>query len=252
MKDGEDKAFQDYLASGGKLLVMADALLSDGDFQLEMGLSYVGPPEYDCDYLLPVGNDAPLCAPMLCYFPGHRVNAPQAEVLAELITPYFSRTYGHFCGHKNTPHNKNAVRLPAIVKNGNVVYLAHDLAKNYYTKGSVYHKRWFMQALRSVFEPNLSVTGLGAQGRCTMICQPEQRRFCINMVYAAPVRRGEAEIIEDVLPIYRIAVRLKTDRRITDVYLPLSGETLSFSQDGDEISFTVPELNCHTTIVLKY
>lgn len=243
-------AVKTYLSKGGKLLFMADALVKDEKFQLDLGLEYRGAPEFDCDYLLPAMDDAPLKAPMLCYYPGHRV-CGEGQVLAYLITPYFSRTYGHFCGHKNTPHDKNSAKLPAIVQKGNVVYLAHDLPKNYFVKGSVYHKRWFMQALNAVFEPDLKVAGLGAQGRCRIIDQKEQSRFCINMTYASPVRRGEAEIIEDILPVYNIAVQLKTDRRIRSVRLPLTGETLAFTQ-REAVSFTVPKLHGHTTVVLEY
>lgn len=251
--DAESLAtLKEYLDKGGKLIYMADALVKDGKFQLDVGLAYVGVPEFDCDYLLPAGENAPVHAPMLCYFPGHRVAVQKGQTLAHLITPYFSRTYGHFCGHKNTPHDKNSAHLPAIVKNGNVVYLAHDLPKNYFVKGSVYHKRWFMQALQAVFEPDLKVKGLGAQGRCTMIHQGEQNRFCINMTYASPVRRGEAEIIEDILPIYNICVQWKTERKISAVRLPLTGETLAFTQDGDAVSFTVPKLNCHTAVTVEY
>ena len=245
-------ALKTYLANGGKLLLMADALVQEGKFQMDLGLSYLGAPEFDCDYLLPSAADAPMNAPMLCYFPGHRVSVQQGQVQAELMTPYFSRTYGHFCGHKNTPHDKTSEHFPAIVRNGNVVYLAHDLAKNYFIKGSVYHKRWFMQALRAVYAPKLQVAGLGAQGRCTMIHQPEQCRFCINLTYASPVRRGVAEIIEDILPVYNIKLQLKTEQKITAVGLPLNGEALSFTQEGDTVCFTVPELNCHTTVVIEY
>lgn len=252
LDDASVAAFKAYLANGGKLLCMADALVKDGSFQLDLGLTYIGTPEFDCDYLLPAGEDSPLNAPMLCYFPGHRVQVQQGQVLARIMTPYFSRTYGHFCGHKNTPHEKESAQLPAIVKNGNIVYLAHSLPKNYFVKGSVYHKRWFVQALKTVFEPKLQISGLGAQGRCTMIHQPEHGRFCINMTYASPVRRGEAEIIEDILPVYGIEVQWKTDRKISAVCLPLSGEELPFKQNEDTVSFVVPQLNCHTTILLEY
>ena len=243
-------ALRAYLDRGGKLLFMADALVKDGKFQLDLGFEYIDAAEFDCDYLLPAGEDAPLHAPMLCYFPGHRVRG-KGQVLAHLIPPYFSRTYGHFCGHKNTPHDKDAAKLPAVIQNGNVVYLAHDLPRNYFVKGSVYHKRWFMQALNAIFEPDLKVSGLGAQGRIRMIDQIEQNRFCINMTYASPVRRGEAEIIEDIMPIYHIGVQLKTHRKIRAVRLPLTGETLAFLQN-EIVSFTIPELHCHTTVILEY
>lgn len=246
-------ALKTYLKDGGKLLLLGDGLVKDEVFQLELGLTYLGGPEFDCDYLLPAdASNAPIKAPVLCYFPGHRVCVQKGEVLADLITPYFSRTYGHFCGHKNTPYNKNSERMPAIVKNGNVVYMSHNLPKNYFKKGSVYHKRWFMQALNAVFTPKLQITGLGSQGRCTMIHQPSEQRYCINMTYASPVRRGEAEIIEDILPVYNIGVQLKMEKKVTAVRLPLTNETLAFSLAGETLRFTIPILNCHTTVTVEY
>ena len=81
-----------------------------GKFHLEWGefggFKYIGEAEYDCDYIFTSEKLEGLPnAPMLCKYPGHRV-ATEGEVYANFITPYFSRTYSHFYGHKNTPHNK--------------------------------------------------------------------------------------------------------------------------------------------------
>lgn len=254
LSDDALAALKCYLEKGGKLILMADALVKDGKFQLDFGMEYLGEGEYDCDYLIPkVKNDEVPAAPMLCNFPGHRVDAGDAQVIAEFITPYFKRTYEHFCGHKNTPHNKQSKRFAAIAKKGNVVYISHTLSKEYLTYGSIFHKRYFMMALGLVYGGGmLKVEGLGSQGRCTAICQPEKNRYCVNMVYASPVRRGKAEIIEDILPLYNIKVTLKTDKAIKRVYLPLTGEELEFTVSDDEIQTVVPELNCHTTVVAEY
>ena len=99
--------------------------------------------------------------------------------------------------------------MPAIVKNGNVVYMAHSLAKSYARHGSVYHKRYFMYALNLVFEtPRIEVSCLGAEGRQTAIDQPDNNRYCINMAYVVPVKRGEATLIEDIMPLYNIVVKM--------------------------------------------
>lgn len=248
------EALKSYLASGGKLVLMADALVKDGAFQLDLGFAYQGGAEYDCDYLSCLEPQPELPnAPTLCYLPGHRVDAGAGEVLAEITTPYFSRTYGHFCGHRNTPHEKDAPRLPAIVRQGNVVYLAHDLPRQYLQFGCLYHKRYFLYALNLVYGgATVRAEGLGAQGRITMIYQPEKNRFCINMNYASPVRRGAAEIIEDILTVYDIRLTAKTEKQPVRVFQPLSGETLDFTWEEGTVRFTVPKLHCHTTVVVEY
>ncbi len=72
----------------------------------------------------------------------------------------------------------------ALVKNGNFLidtglmyigapefdcdYLAHPLGRQYKIYGSIFHKKYFMQALKLVYEgASLCVNGLGAQGRAT-------------------------------------------------------------------------------------
>jgi len=243
-----------YLDNGGKLVLMSDALVKDGEFQIDTGLKYVGPAEYDCDYIVPTQafDDVPN-APMLVNLPGHRTENIDAKVYAEIMTPYFNRTYAHYCGHKNTPHNKNSKRFPAIAKKGNVVYLAHSLARQYFEYGSLFTKRYVINALNLVYGGAiLKAEGLGSQGRCTMVSQPDKRRFCINMIYASPIRRGKAEIIEDIMPVYNIRLTLRTSEKIKNIYIGLTGENIDFTQKGDEISFVVPELCCHTSVVVEY
>lgn len=247
-------ALKDYVEKGGKLVLMADALVKDGEFQLDFGIQYLGESEYDCDYLIPLTQTDQLpMAPMLCNFPGHRVEADDGQVYAEWITPYFSRTYEHFCGHKNTPHNKESGHYPAIIKSGNVVYVSHDLPTEYFTYGSLFHKRYLMTALNLVYGGSMvKVNGLGSQGRCTMIHQPERNRYCINMAYASPVKRGKAEVIEDIMTLYDIRVELKISECVKKVYLGVTGEELAFTVDNGRVNFVVPQLHCHASIVVAY
>ena len=247
-------ALNTYVADGGKLVLMADSLVENGKFQLDFGVKYKAGAEYDCDYItLREKSDNIPDAPMLNLVPGHRTEVLTGEVYADFITPYFNRTFNRFFGHKNTPHNKGSEKMPAIVKNKNVVYMAHSLAKSYLRHGSVYHKRYFMYALNLVFDtPTIEVSGLGAEGRLTAIDQPDNNRYCINMAYAVPVKRGEATIIEDIMPLYNIVVKMRTDKEIKRVYLPLTDEELAFDSADGEVTFTVPKLECHTSIVLEY
>ena len=244
---------QTYLHHGGKMICMGDALVKNGKFLLNIGLEYLDEPEFECDYLLPLESqtDVPN-GPMLCNVPGHSIRLIDAEVLAERMLPYFNRTYGHFCGHKNTPYNEDGDRFPGIVKHGNTVYVANNLPLDYFRYGCVFHKRWFMLALRSLYIPNLKISGLGSQGRCTMIHQPEQNRYCINMTYASPVRRGKAEIIEDIMPVRDVRVEVKLDREIASVMRIPDGQMLRFTQANGVLRVTLPEMTCHTALVLNY
>lgn len=247
-------ALKDYLARGGKLVTAGDSLVKNGAFAIDMGLAFLGGAEYDCDYIESDGRYANVPhSPMLCNLPGFRTRADGAEVYANFITPYFSRTYGRFCGHKNTPYDKDSQKYPAIAKYGNVVYMSHPLASAYSKLGSLYHREYFMNALSLVYEGGAyEIEGLGSQGRVTMIRQREKSRYCMNMIYAIPARRGAAEIIEDILPVYNVKVTLRVKEQIKRVRLGVSGEELQVEQMGNGVTFTVPRLDCHAAVVIEY
>ena len=251
LSDAGVAAMNAYIAKGGKVLFFGDALVKDGAFQIDCGAKYIGKPEYDCDYLyteLDYRMELPK-APMLCTVPAQRVELTDGHALAQIITPYFSRTVAHFCGHKNTPHNKNSKPLPGIVRKGNVVYCAHSLPTQYNRYGSLYHKRYFMLALEQIFDGGaFTVEGLGSVGMATMIHQPEQDRYCLNLLYASPVHRGNAHVIEDILPIYQIAVKLHVPQQIKRAWVGTTGEELPVRENA----FVLPRLECHAPIVLEY
>ena len=203
-------------------------------------------PEFDCDYLIcDTENEYELPnAPMLCVIPGKRIRATDGQVLAHTMRPYFSRTGAHFCGHRNTPHNKDSEALPAIVRKGNVLYMAHSIADLYGKEGNLYHKRFFMLALMQVFSGGpVTFKGLGSEGRATMIHQPEQNRYCVNMTYASPCKRGEAYIIEDLLPVYNVEVALdvpqtikKAVRDLISISKKIAKEEAAFEKDPESMS----------------
>ncbi len=251
--ESEISALKEYVEDGGKVIFCGTSLIRDGKFLIDCGLTNPALPDGDGDYIKPttLGGVLPK-SPFFSYLPSVHAEITDGEVFAETYPPCFNRTYAHFCGHKNSPYEKDGKTYPAVVKKGNVVYVSHPIATIYDNYGSLYHKRYFVEALK-LLSPTLAVeVSLGAQGRVHMIDQPDESRYCINMTYACPVRRGSSEVIEDILPIYNIDFTLRTDRRIKRVYLPLHGRELEFVQAGDTVTFTLDRLECHETVVAEY
>ncbi|MBR4072794.1 MAG: hypothetical protein IKK24_02520, partial [Clostridia bacterium] len=248
------KALKNYADNGGNILFCADSLVADGKFVLDCGLEFIGDAAYDCDYILPLDameGDLPR-SPFLCYLPGCRVKLIDAEVFAVLAEPQFSRTYGHFCGHRNTPYLKDADRLPAVTKKGNIVYLSHKISTIYKKYGSLYHKRYFISALRMLYNAEPIRLDIGSRGRCRMIKQESENRYCINMVYASPAKRGAAEVIEDITPLYNIDIVLNLPETVKKISVLNTGETLAYTQKDGKVSFTLPKLHCHETVIVEY
>ena len=246
---------KDYIKNGGKVLFFGDSLIKNGKFQIDVGAEYVGGPEYDCDYIRTTFNGAWELpdSPVLSYYCGNRIAATDGEVVAERLTPYFSRTDEMWCDDRQVPFDKNCNVTAAAVKKGNVIYSTHKLGTVYGKFGSVYHRNYFYNLLELLeVTPTFKIEGIGALGRATMIKQSAQHRYCLNVVYAIPTRRGKAEIIEDVFPIYNVSVKLDIPEKIQKAYLPIKGIELEIISDGNSQSVVLPELCCHETIVFEY
>ncbi len=241
-----------YIQKGGKVLFVGDSLVQNGSFQIDCGLKYIANSSFDCDYIIPsgIGGELPK-TPMLTYIPAVVTKNKDAEVLAEILPPYFNRTYGKFCSHCNTPYDKTAGRYPAIAKKGNVMYVANKLPSAYKEKGAVFLKRYFVEALKSLgYNPLLKVN-LYSEGRAAVYKQEEHSRYCINLMYGSPQLRGESKPMDELVPLYQIDVSLTVIEHIKKAYI-LNGDEIPFEQIGNEIKFILSKLWCHELIVLEY
>lgn len=251
LNDRELAGLQAFLAAGGRVLMTGNSLQADGAFQIDCGLTAPQNAPFDCDYIQTNMQGLPK-TPFLSYFPANICQPVDAQVYAEILEPFFSRTYGHFCSHRNTPYDKNGPRYPALAKKGNLVYLAHSIGKIYKEYGCLAHRNYFIAALQLLgYRPTTTVS-LGSGARVTTLHQPQEHRYCINLTYASPVKRGRAEIIDEILPQYAVSIRQEVQHPITRVYDPLSGEDIPFTCENGACAFTLPKLLCHAVTVLEY
>ncbi len=244
-------ALKKYLKNGGKLLFVGNSLVKDNEFIVDCGAKYIGHSAFDCDYIkLNERQEDIADAFILCNVVSHHVEATDGTSYAKMLDPYFKRTYGHFFGHKNTPQNKEGKQYDAIVKKGNIVYVASPLGSNYAKIGALMHKRIFMFAL-NLLEPELKFEiNLGAQGRITM--SEKENSYVLNMTYASPVKRGCAEIIDDIMPIYNIPVKVNVKEKIKRVYSPVENTDYAFTQKDGSVEFPIDKIHCHNVVVVEY
>lgn len=251
LTENAEIALKKYLENGGKLLFMGDSLIKDNEFIIDCGAKFLGKSEFDCDYImLNEAQENIADAAILCNVTSQNVKATDGTSYAKILNPYFSRTYGHFYGHKNTPQNKDGEKYDAIIKKGNIVYVASPLCSNYAKIGALMHKRIFMYAL-NLLKPELAFEiNLGAQGRITM--SEKENSYVLNMTYASPVKRGCAEIIDDIMPIYNIPVKVNTKEKIKRIYSPVENVDYAFKQNDDFVEFTIDKIHCHNVVVIEY
>lgn|GEM_PF-23815 len=239
-------------------------------FLLDIGAEYAGANADDCDYLLlgepllngPGGKDdrglesqaqaaasSLVATPFLCYEPATRIRLTDGEALAERLPPFFNRTYGHYCSHQNTP-NRLTPDQPGAMRKGSIVYFAHPIFRMYKQHGMQLHRDYALRALKLVCgNPVLNVAGLPSAGRARLVRQPQEHRYVLHLLYASPIQRGGASVIEDMPPIYQVQVDFAADRPIKRAYLAPQGHDIPITVADGRVQCVVPKVECHQIVV---
>ena len=250
-----------YLAGGGTILATYHSgLTPDGTaFAMpEFGLEAVGEAPYSPDYVRPRPElDARLTAreyvmydQALAVRPG-----PDTYVLADVVAPYFNRAWDHFCSHRQTPPDPDHVTdYPAVTISsaGNVVYFAHPLFLGYRRQAPQWYKELFLAVLRQIVPDPLVTCDAPSSAQVTLLRQADPARTIAHLLHYIPERRGlEFDTIEDIIPLYQVALAFKTPNPPERVYLAPSGEELAFTCDGDTVRLVVPEVRGHAMVVAE-
>ncbi len=247
-------AFNGYIAAGKNLLILGGGAL-DGNgekFAIDVPFNYLGESGYDFDYLSVdecVGKDM-VDAPIFCYSAGHRVSG-DGDVLASIKEPYFNRTYASYCSHANTPYKSEFADYPAAIQNANIIYMAHEMGSIYLGYGSAYHRRYFINVLRRLYEEKDQAVAVNLPSAVRLRYVKQGDRYILHLLYALPSQRGVVSVLEDFPTLYNTAIRVKTDKKISSVKLTPQGDLLQFTQNGDAVEFTLNEFSAHQMIVLE-
>ena len=262
LKEADVRRLSRYLEAGGRLLVLGrGALDATGTrFLLLVGATYAGPAACAEDYtVLRGGEDSVLRGlfvpgPFLNYSAAIRVRPePSAEILADVVEPYFDRTYGTYCSHLNTPYKTSPAGHPAALRADRVVLLTHDLGALYHAHGARIHRELFKAALDLVHTRPMVRASLPSAGRVSLLHQKDKRRYVLHLLYAPPLQRGRCLVIEDLPALANVEVRLALPTRPRRAILaPGDRELVTEPGPRTEIRLTVPEMRGHCAIVLDY
>jgi hypothetical protein len=250
------RQLEEYLAGGGRVLVLGEGALDrEGRrFLLDVGARYLGPAAHELDYtvagkLLAKGL---VDSPFLNDVPAFRVEVTDAEVLAAIREPYFDRTYGRYCSHRNTPYELADAPHPAAWRHGGVVCLAHPLGAMYRAGGARLHRDLFLNALRMVHPSPMLRAPMPSSGRVSLVHQPKRRRYVAHLLYAPPIQRGCVLVLEDLVPVHGVTVELRVPEKITAAFTALPKKTAKLVRGKGVVSVAGVEVSCHTMVVFRY
>lgn len=247
-----------YLGQGGTILASyRSGLDSDDKFALDQfGVRLVGQAPYSPDFIVPEGvldNCLPHTEHVM-YMRGLEVEALSGtEILASAKVPYFNRTYRHFCSHRHTP-SAGETGYPAVTQCGRVIYFAHPIFTQYNENAPHWCKRLVLNALQQLL-PKPLVVHNGPSTLITTLNEQEiagSTRWILHLLHYIPVRRGQnMDIIEDIIPLHKLAVSIRVPQIVQRVTIVPQNEPLDFEQDNGRVEFVLPTLAGHQMIEIR-
>lgn len=243
---------EQYLAAGGAVLLSYRSGLSPegDDFASErFGVTLVGEAPYSPDYLVP---GEPLVKELypteyVMYQRGLEVTAAaDTDVLAHVNAPYFNRSWCHFCSHLHTPSSGERV-YPAVTRRGRVIYFAHPVFEQYGDNAPPWCKQLVANAVDLLLPRKLvGVTAPGAT-LVTLNRQPAEARYVLHLVHATPERKGQIDVVEDVVPLFDVPVSVAVQGGSAVRTVP-DATPLPFKSLGDRTEFSVPSVQGHQMV----
>jgi len=244
-----------FLAQGGSILASYESGLdiNDDRFALNLGAECLGRSPWDVEFIEagPEVSKDLVTSPFLTYRGGMTCRPVQAQVLASTWGPVFNRTYAHFCSHRNSPVGTKT-EWPAAIQHGNVIYLSHPIFSIYHEQGMRLHRDFVMNCLERLYPDPLLTCSLPSCGRANVTWQERENRHLLHLLYAAPAKRGNVEVIEDIIPLANVQVTFAVRQPPKAVRLVPEGTMLPFTCSDNRIEFTIPALNMAQIVAVEY
>ena len=240
-----------YLKDGGKLLLTSKSGLHvDKEIFVidNIGVTYMSEAEFFPRYMQ-TSFDIP-AMDYVMYERGVTVKAaPEAEVLAYIVNPYFNRSYKHFCSHMQTPPDK-VTQEPAVVKTSNTIYIANPLFKDYAINGCKVYKDIIGLCIESLVDKPLVMCTLPTTAELTL--RKQENRYILHILnYIIQRKCRSLDTIEEKWPLYNEVVYVRFANEPREVYLAPQMNALDFSYNNGYLCFTIPEINGHQMVVIE-
>lgn len=174
----------------------------------------------------------------------------KVETLASFVRPFFDRSFRHFMSHKQAPSSRQSAGGAAFY-NGSVIYFPTPIALQYEECAPLWVKRLVLNAV-DVLLPDPTLKHYGPSTiEASRLRQDSERREIVHLLHYIPEARGKAfEVLEDVIPIYDVALSLRVDRPVTSVTLQPQNHALDFAEKDGRLHVTVPKVVGHQLVVL--
>jgi hypothetical protein len=175
--------------------------------------------------------------------------ASGTKVLAQVVEPYFDRTWEHFSSHCQTPGDKVS-KFPAATVKGKIAYISFPIFAAFSRHGN-YPYRLLVKNVIDLLLPE-SLLKVDAPTSMETSVMRQGKRSIVHLLQYCPERRAEGlDIIEDIVPLYDVALSLMLPRKPKTVYLAPEREELDFVYADGRCQVIVPEVTGHAMVVFE-
>jgi hypothetical protein len=252
-----------YVAGGGNLIASWHSGLGEAGFALDFGVTHHGEIAFTPSYMqaAPGLDPALVASPFVCYDQASQITATDAEVLAQIMPPYFNRNYRHFSSHQHTPDDPLAQPLgEAVTLHGRMAYVAYPIFRMYGAVGQPLYRHVIRGLLNRLLPDPVLTTTLPSAGRASLTRQPG--RHILHLLCGFAQIRGKAlpsngstramEMIEDIPALGPINATVRLPKTPTRVYDAISLEPVDCTDHGDgRYTVSLPGLHIHRAVVFE-
>ena len=253
LDDAMIEKIRNFAAKGGKIIASGESLVKDGKFFLDIGAEYKGINEFNPTYLIPCYETVNGITEYIMRCNSFVIEPDDCEIEAYMQNPYFNRTAEHFCSHMHAPNNPETNFAGAIIK-GNIAYIGWDIFTAYAKHGHLCFKELFAHIIGKLLGNTATVSAaLPDRAVVTYTRQEKENRNILHLLFAHTTVRGEnTEVIEDTVPLYNVECSVRCDSEPVSVKLVPSGESIDYKFKDGKASFTVPEVNIHQMVEIRF
>jgi hypothetical protein len=201
-------------------------------------------------------QDIPIDTDHVVHARSARLLARDSEILANLVEPYFPRTWRHFCSHVQTPPRPDVSGYAAALKRGLLIGLAHGIFGAYAKHGNLPLRAMLGACLERLLpEPAVRVKA-PSHLEISVHRQPwkERERLVVHLLSFAVRRRTPAlDIVEEeqICEGVTISLRWGCSKPPVRVYLAPANEPIPFTMGNGRVNFTIPRTSGHQLAVVE-
>lgn len=254
------RRLDDYLASGGRLILSGTAALTaDRTFQLTaIPVQYDRPAPTTPSYLrlddtLLGSSELAADYDYAFYDQAHIVQPVSgATGYGDLRSALFNRTWDHFISHQHAPVG-DSLNAPLMVRSDKVLYFAAPLFSAFRRHDYWVYRAIVQNALAAFLPPRLlKPTGPG-WAEFTLHTQDHPERKIVHIVAYHPRRTMQpAQHVDQSWATAGLAVDIRSEQLPPSVYLAPGKEPLAYAMHDGYVHIELPPVGVHTVIVLDY